>query len=371
MEPESSTGESPKSTRRAPEEARPARHASAPPPSSDADTSPTILAPLADQHTVLEPWRLGEAAPTRVRPLAPDQDQPTLTAPLPPHPDQPTLEQPVAKALEQPTLEQPLAKALEPRTLIEPLLPRPAPAPVVEPAPAVGVEPQVPARPQARPHRKTWRRQAFRSRATDVLQVAVTCLLLFLAFRAMFQTFAVDGPSMAPNFETGQALLVSRVAYWHIEDTPLEGLLPTHPQGSIAYLFGGPERGDVIIFRPPQDSGFEADLIKRVIGLPGDLVAIDNGQVFVNGNRLEEPYIAFPATYTYPGQDLAIQVPDDSYFVLGDNRPVSADSHLGWVVPVRKLVGQAWLLYRPLSRLGLVPRGDVREVPDEPPTSGS
>jgi signal peptidase I len=71
--------------------------------------------------------------------------------------------------------------------------------------------------------------------------------------------------------------------------------------------------------------------------------------VFVNGQPIVEPYVKSPADYTYPDRDLAVLVPNDSYFVLGDNRPVSVDSHFRWVVPADKLVGQAWLLYWPLT----------------------
>jgi signal peptidase I len=109
------------------------------------------------------------------------------------------------------------------------------------------------------------------------------------------------------------------------------------------------------MFRPPGESNFESDLIKRIIGLPGDIVSIQAGVVYVNGEPVIEPYVKFPADYTYPGSGTAVLVPNDSYFVLGDNRPVSADSHLGWLVPADKLVGEAWLSYWPIQRWGIVP----------------
>ncbi len=199
--------------------------------------------------------------------------------------------------------------------------------------------------------RSLWRR------ASEGLRVAGLMLLVFLLLRTLVQTFHVDGPSMNPNFETDQRLLVNKVIYWHVEGTPFEGLIPSRPQGSIDYLFGGPNRGDVVIFRPPGQSEFDSDLIKRIIGLPGDAVAIQDGQLYINGQAIDEPYIAFRADYTYPGPDLAVVVPNDSYFVLGDNRPVSADSHLGWFVPVEKLVGKAWLSYWPPRDWGLVLSG--------------
>jgi signal peptidase I len=200
-------------------------------------------------------------------------------------------------------------------------------------------------------------------KAAELGRLAVVLLAIFIGFRAVVQTFRVDGPSMEPNFQTGQTLIINKLAFWHIDGTPLEGLLPVQPQGSVDYVFGGPRRGDVVVLRPPGESDFTSDLIKRIIGLPGDVVSIQAGVVLVNDQRLEEPYVHFPADYTYPAKDVGVRIPNDSYFVLGDNRPVSSDSHLGWLVPADKLVGPAWLSYWPLNTWGLVPHGDVREVP--------
>jgi signal peptidase I len=133
---------------------------------------------------------------------------------------------------------------------------------------------------------------------------------------------AVDGTSMAPSLASGQLLLVNRAAY----------------------MLGAPGRGDVIVFRH-EGPGFNDEyVVKRVIGLPGDLVQVDTGQVFVNGTRLQESYVNDPDDYTYPQDGGPLRVPEGAYFVLGDNRPFSADSHLGWFVTRQDLVGQAWPL---------------------------
>jgi signal peptidase I len=133
---------------------------------------------------------------------------------------------------------------------------------------------------------------------------------------------AVDGTSMTPALASGQLLLVNRAAY----------------------VLGAPGRGDVIVFRH-EGPGFNDEyVVKRVIGMPGDLVQVDTGQVFVNGARLEEPYVVDPDDYTYPQNGGPLRVPEGAYFVLGDNRPFSADSHLGWFVTRQDLVGQAWPL---------------------------
>jgi signal peptidase I len=204
-----------------------------------------------------------------------------------------------------------------------------------------------------------------RLRVAEVVRVLAIALGIFIGIRSVVQTFRVDGPSMVPTFQNGQSLIVFRPAYWHVDGTPFDGLLPIRPQGSIHYVFGGPRRGDLVVFRPPGDSNFESDLVKRIIGLPGDVVSIRDGEVVVNGTRLVEPYVVFPADYTYPGGDLGLLVPNDSYFVLGDNRPASADSHLGWLVPAEKLLGQAVLSYWPPNRWGFVPRAEVRAA--DPP----
>jgi signal peptidase I len=197
------------------------------------------------------------------------------------------------------------------------------------------------------------------SHAREVVNAVVALVAIVVGIRLMVQTFSVDGPSMQPTFETDERLLINRVAYWHVDGTPFEGLVPATRQGSVAYVFGGPRRGDVVVFRPPGDSGFQSDLIKRIIGLPGDTVSIQTGQVYVNGQLLIEPYVKIPADYTYPDQGLAVLVPNDSYFVLGDNRPVSVDSHFGWVVPADKLVGQAWVAYWPINEWHIIPGAET------------
>jgi signal peptidase I len=198
-----------------------------------------------------------------------------------------------------------------------------------------------------------------RARALELFNGIALLVVIIIGLRLMVQTFSVDGPSMRPTFETDQRLLINRAAYWHVDGTPFEGLVPSTRQGSVAYVFGGPHRGDIVVFRPPGESGFQSDLIKRIIGLPGDTVSIQSGQVLVNGQALVEPYVRFPADYTFPDRDLAVLIPNDSYFVLGDNRPVSVDSHFGWVVPADKLVGEAWLSYWPIGQLGIVPGAQI------------
>jgi signal peptidase I len=186
----------------------------------------------------------------------------------------------------------------------------------------------------------------------ELAQAVVVTGLVVLGLRSVVQNFRVEGISMEPTFDGGQVLVVNRVAYFHVERTPLARLVPTTSQGSTRYVFGGPQRGDVAVFRAPPEP--DTDYIKRVIGLPGDAVLISDGHVFINDQRLDEPYVRFPATYNFPGDGQPLFVPDDNYFVLGDNRPDSFDSHTGWLVPVSHLIGRAWIRYWPPNELGLV-----------------
>lgn len=136
---------------------------------------------------------------------------------------------------------------------------------------------------------------------------------------------------MEPDFHNGQYLLVNK----------------------ISYHFGSPNRGDVIIFRYPLDT--EKIYIKRVIGLPGEIVEIKNGQIYINDKRLDEPDELDEIDYERNANYGPVQVPEDSYFVLGDNRPDSSDSRGGWYVPAENIVGKVWLCYWPPGEWGLSP----------------
>lgn len=199
----------------------------------------------------------------------------------------------------------------------------------------------------------------------DLLQIVCLTLVVFVSVRSMAQSFRVNGSSMEPTFHDGQSLLINRLAYFHVDGTPFEGWLPVTYQGTVAFVFGGPQRGDVVVFQAVNERN--RDYLKRIVGLPGDAVLIDQGTLYVNGVALPEPYLSGePATYTFPPDGRPIVVPDGSYFVLGDNRRESFDSHEGWFVPVENLVGSVWLTYWPPASWQAAPGDaglDARPVP--------
>jgi signal peptidase I len=173
----------------------------------------------------------------------------------------------------------------------------------------------------------------------ELIQTAAIVGLVFFGIRGLLQNFMVDGPSMNPTLASGEFLWVNKAAYFQLDNH---------------FVFGGPQRGDIAVLRSP-DAADDVDLIKRVIGLPGDQLVIRHGRVFINGRPLDEPYVHFPASYTYPADGQPITVPDGQFFVLGDNRANSRDSHMGWFVPADNLIGRAVLSYWPPADWGVFP----------------
>ncbi len=183
--------------------------------------------------------------------------------------------------------------------------------------------------PEPPPRAETAPPPAFR-RPTSALvrEIIETLLLTFFIFwvvNSLVGRYRIDGNSMNPTLLNGEYLIIS----------------------NFAYQLDDPERGDIIVFRHPNS---ELNLIKRVIGLPGDTVDIQNGVVRVNGLPLDEPYIQAPPTYSS-----SWVVPDGQYFVLGDNRNNSSDSHAWGFLPLDHILGKALLVYWPPSDWERVP----------------
>ncbi len=195
------------------------------------------------------------------------------------------------------------------------------------------------------------RRSSARPIVVEILQTVLLTLLIFAAVRSVVQNFKVDGASMEPTLHTGQYLLINKLSYFHLDGVPLRIAEELHLYGGGeggVFPFGGPQRGDIVVFRYP---GYpDRDFIKRVIALPGDTIQIERGRVYVNGTLLQEDYIRAVPTYSLPLQ----KVPEGNYFVLGDNRPNSSDSHIWGFVPQANLIGKAWVSYWPPNEWGVV-----------------
>ena len=115
----------------------------------------------------------------------------------------------------------------------------------------------------------------------------------------------------------------------------------------LAYQQNAPRRGDIVLFKLPMDP--EQGMMKRVIGLPGEMVSIDQGQVSINGAPIAEPYISEKAPYSGEWK-----IPAGQYFVLGDNRPNSSDSHSWGFVPRENITGKAVWIYFPFNSFGKI-----------------
>lgn len=162
----------------------------------------------------------------------------------------------------------------------------------------------------------------------EVVETVVLTVIIFFLIQTVVRNFRVVGTSMEPNLHNGQYLIVDK----------------------ISYRLDEPQRGDVIVFEPPNRPG--EDYVKRVIALPGELVEIRNGQVFINNHSLDEPYVVHRGSYSMSAR----RVGPAELFVLGDNRNSSSDSHNWGMLAQDKVVGKAWISYWPPSQWGVIPR---------------
>lgn len=168
----------------------------------------------------------------------------------------------------------------------------------------------------------------------DILETIVFVGSLFIVIYLFILTpNQVKGASMEPTFHSGDYILTSR----------------------ITYKFRNPQRGDVIVFRSPKNPDIE--YIKRIIGLPGDKILIENGEVYVNGIKLEETYISAKTNLWeggYVQEGVSITVPENHVFVMGDNRPRSSDSREFGPIPIESIIGQVFYRYFPASVMGAI-----------------
>lgn len=175
----------------------------------------------------------------------------------------------------------------------------------------------------------------------EVGETIILTLIIFFLIQTVIRNFRVVGTSMVDNLHDGQYLIIDKFSYT--------------PWVTSLFGFGGPQRGDVIVFEPPNRPG--EDYVKRIIGLPGETVEVRAGQVFVNGQPLAEPFQPNRGSYTSG----PVVVPEGHVFVLGDNRNNSNDSHNWGPLPLEKIVGRAWISYWPPGEWGVIPHDKPTE----------
>jgi signal peptidase I len=168
----------------------------------------------------------------------------------------------------------------------------------------------------------------------DILEVIVFAVAIFLfIYLLVLQPHKIKGASMEPNFPNGEYLLTDKVTY----------------------RFREPQRGDVVVFEAPSANGEE--FIKRIIAVPGESISVRDGHVFINNQQLSEPYLA-KSVQSNPGAFLSeeenAKVPQEQYFVMGDNRPSSSDSRSWGFISKSDITGKAWLIYWPPQKMGII-----------------
>ena len=174
----------------------------------------------------------------------------------------------------------------------------------------------------------------------EFVQSIVLALSVFvLLYLFVAQPNEVKGSSMVPNFTNGEYLLTDK----------------------LTYQFSLPKRGDVVVFKAPPSEPCAADeceYIKRIIGIPGDKVMVENGKVFLNGSELNQNFL--PADFvTEPGafaqEGVEVTVPEGEYLCFGDNRSYSRDGREFGSIKKSLIVGRAFFKYWPVSSVGLIP----------------
>ena len=165
----------------------------------------------------------------------------------------------------------------------------------------------------------------------DILEVIVLAVGIFLiVYLLILRPHKIKGASMEPNFPDGEYLLTEKVSYYTKD----------------------PQRGDVVVFKPPIS---EDEFIKRIIALPGETIFIRNGKFYINDKVLDESYIKVDTSgggFLEEGQ--VYKVPEGEYFVAGDNRPHSSDSRIWGPITKKVITGKAWLVYWPPKSAGKV-----------------
>jgi signal peptidase I len=172
----------------------------------------------------------------------------------------------------------------------------------------------------------TWKLASRWLRELIVALIVAAAIILFV-----YQPVKVEGTSMMPGLVDSERIFINKFVY--------------------RLGMAGVQRGDTVVFLFPQDP--RRSYIKRVIGAPGDTIEIREGQVWLNGSELREPYV--PDEYRDPSNMAPIRIPPGHYFVMGDHRSASNDSRTWGPLPVQAIYGKAVFVYWPPERMGTLP----------------
>lgn len=182
-------------------------------------------------------------------------------------------------------------------------------------------------------------RQGIWSESLKLIRDVFLIIVVFVLFGVFVaQPVVVEGTSMVPQLQDGERLLVNKLIYYKIQ--------------SVSW--GHIERGDIVVFWFPEDP--EKSYVKRVIGLPGEMVEIRNGRVYINGQELNESYLDTEHNKSLPSA-APKEVKKHHYFVMGDNRDNSSDSRYWGLVPEKYIYGKAFFRYWKPSSIGFLEHG--------------
>ena len=185
----------------------------------------------------------------------------------------------------------------------------------------------------------------------ELLETVLLSIAVFLALHFSVQNFRVEGSSMDPTLTEGQYIVANKIIYSRVTTDSLARFIPfiqPSGEGDSLYAFHPPRYGEILIFNFPTDRS--RDLVKRVIGLPGDTIEIQSGQVIRNGEMLDEPYVVNRDRRNVD----PLVVPENYYYVLGDNRRASSDSRDWGFLADEHVVGRGWVSYWPTDKIGVL-----------------
>lgn len=157
--------------------------------------------------------------------------------------------------------------------------------------------------------------------------VAIAVILAVIIRFFLFQPFYIPSGSMEPTLKPGDRIIVNK----------------------LIYRYSQPKRGDIMVFKYPRDPA--RDFIKRTVGLPEETVEIKDSKVYINNKEIPQPFLEPGLKF---GSFGPVEVPEGSYFMMGDNRNNSEDSRVWGTLPRENIVGKAMFIYWPLSRIGMV-----------------